>query len=294
MRYYLQVYEDRSFTSAARKLFISQQGLIKIIRTIEKEYQVKLFERFTHGLQPTEKGNIMYTYCRQMVASYDKMTGSLIHQESSQIIRVGTTSVIYSERLVDGIVEFHDQHPDMKFEFSLLGYYECERCLENNMIDLCFTVKPDNIVNYKFIPIWKDRFLLYINKKNRLYQKKNISLSDLKDEKIVLLSGDTKGGTIIRDYLKEHNFNPDVIMSTSQMGLAFAYVIGNRAIGILPEYAVPAAFRNREEVAVMQADDLSCFFQMGLFFKNRNLSMDEKILVEHIYTRLHNLSYRVD
>ncbi|HOO26901.1 MAG TPA: LysR family transcriptional regulator [Lachnospiraceae bacterium] len=45
MRCYMQLYEDRSFTKAASRMFISQQGLSRIIKSMEDEYQVSFFHR---------------------------------------------------------------------------------------------------------------------------------------------------------------------------------------------------------------------------------------------------------
>ena len=55
--YYFQaVYEERNIHTAARKLYISPQGLGKNIKMLESELNAELFIRTKSGVIPTETG----------------------------------------------------------------------------------------------------------------------------------------------------------------------------------------------------------------------------------------------
>ena len=56
LRCFRQVYEDRSINQAAKQLFITPQGLSRIITKLEGELQAPLFERTPTGMVPTESG----------------------------------------------------------------------------------------------------------------------------------------------------------------------------------------------------------------------------------------------
>ena len=45
LEYLLKIAETRSVTEAAKQLFISQPALSQIIGSIEKSYQIKIFEK---------------------------------------------------------------------------------------------------------------------------------------------------------------------------------------------------------------------------------------------------------
>lgn len=49
LRCFRQVYEDRSINQAAKQLFITPQGLSRIITKLEEELQARLFERTPMG-----------------------------------------------------------------------------------------------------------------------------------------------------------------------------------------------------------------------------------------------------
>lgn len=58
IRSFRLVYEERSVNQAAKQLFITPQGLSRIIHKLEEELQIVLFERTKGGMVPTECGGL--------------------------------------------------------------------------------------------------------------------------------------------------------------------------------------------------------------------------------------------
>ena len=71
LRYFLEVGASSSFSQAARKLFISQQGLNKAITSMEAELDVRLIDRSYGGIRLTTEGVLFYAYAKGLVADYD-------------------------------------------------------------------------------------------------------------------------------------------------------------------------------------------------------------------------------
>ena len=51
------VYQEKSISRAARRLYITPQGLGKNIRTLEAELETVLFERTKQGMRPTQSAD---------------------------------------------------------------------------------------------------------------------------------------------------------------------------------------------------------------------------------------------
>jgi DNA-binding transcriptional LysR family regulator len=73
LRYFVTVYDERSMTKAAKRLFVSQSSLSQCIRQLEKDMGVTLFERSKTSLKPTQIGEYYAYWAKQTLASEQKM-----------------------------------------------------------------------------------------------------------------------------------------------------------------------------------------------------------------------------
>ena len=60
LKCFAAVYEERSINRAAGKLFITSQGLGKVIHKLEEELDITLFERSKKGVAPTQGAAFLY------------------------------------------------------------------------------------------------------------------------------------------------------------------------------------------------------------------------------------------
>ena len=73
LQYFHVVYEERSINRAAGKLFISSQGLSKIILKLEEELKTTLFERSKKGVRPTESAVFLYEKAEEIIRQYEEI-----------------------------------------------------------------------------------------------------------------------------------------------------------------------------------------------------------------------------
>ena len=72
MRYFLEVAKTKSFTNAARRLYLSPQALGKAIREMEAEMGQPLFVRDRRALQLTAFGRSALREAEQCVSQFDR------------------------------------------------------------------------------------------------------------------------------------------------------------------------------------------------------------------------------
>ncbi len=240
MRYFIQIYEDLSITKAAKELYISQQGLSKALKNLESELNIVLFKRTNQGLFPTDKSRLLYERCRSILIEYDEMLEFLHFDqaEKKSSVRIGITNTIDSRLIANTISSFHKAHPDINLEITQLGYLDCAQYIENNWVDLCITTKPDNIRKFNFVRICQTSLKLYMHQNNILSHKKEITLKELQNENFILLSNDTKIRSDLSNVFHKYGYQPNVILSTTQLDLILEYLSSDRAVAILPELSM--------------------------------------------------------
>jgi DNA-binding transcriptional LysR family regulator len=89
------VAEDLNFTAAARRLYVSQQALSRIIQQLERTLGVRLFDRTTRSVALTRAGEAMLAAARRSTAAADDAIHAAqraAHAESPRALRVDTSS----------------------------------------------------------------------------------------------------------------------------------------------------------------------------------------------------------
>lgn len=77
LRCYREAVRTGSITRAANCMFISQQGLSKVIRSLEEELGVRLFCKEGRNVVPTEEGLLLDDFAEKVIAEYEKLRRGL-------------------------------------------------------------------------------------------------------------------------------------------------------------------------------------------------------------------------
>ena len=88
LRYYVTLYEQRSFLAAADCIPMTVQGLRKAIRLLEDELGVDLYARGREQLLFTEAGEVLYQFCVNELVQYQGLL------EKLDELRKGKRSVV--------------------------------------------------------------------------------------------------------------------------------------------------------------------------------------------------------
>ena len=67
LRYVIMVAETGTITEAASRLFISQPSLTNAIHELEKEMNIKIFDRTNKGIHISKDGEDFLGYARQVL-----------------------------------------------------------------------------------------------------------------------------------------------------------------------------------------------------------------------------------
>lgn len=109
MRYFKELAETGTFYGAAKRLFMSQQGLNKAITALEDELGAKLIDRGRRGVSLTPDGERFLAFANQTVFAYEEFLGTL-YDGKSQSARVDDPINIhvtyYSAQIASGSQEY--------------------------------------------------------------------------------------------------------------------------------------------------------------------------------------------
>jgi len=121
IKVFLRVVELGNLSAAGRDLRISPAVASNRVKELEKYLGVRLFNRTTRQLTPTEHGKIFYRGAGRIIQAVEDAEASIasVSGQPKGVIRV-TAPLGFGRRFIaSGIPEFHQQYPDIEVRLRL-------------------------------------------------------------------------------------------------------------------------------------------------------------------------------
>ena len=125
LRLFIRVVDLGSFSKAAADIGVGQPAATKMVATLEKKLGARLLHRSTHGVTPTEIGQLYYEKCT-LIAHHVEEAESVAALMQSQLqggLRI-STSVAFGRRvMVPLVMQFMRLNPKLQIELSFEDRY---------------------------------------------------------------------------------------------------------------------------------------------------------------------------
>lgn len=170
--YIYKVYEERSFTVAAQKLFVSQPALSAIIKKAEEELGFKIFNRETTPVSLTDLGQMYIAAVEDMYRVKQNLRDGINNFTSLLVgnIKVGGAAFISSFILPNIIMQFSRKYPKINIDF-----FESNSA---NLQEKLFSEEIEVLIDYDFdhnkfvsYPLKSEHILLSVPKDNPLNER---------------------------------------------------------------------------------------------------------------------------
>ncbi|NRA83176.1 MAG: LysR family transcriptional regulator [Gammaproteobacteria bacterium] len=136
---YVQVYEQKSITKAAKQLNISTSSVSKRLVKLESAIKVQLVDRTTHNLSITPLGEKFYLRCKAILDQV-KTSELLIQEENEKIdgrIRISVPEILANRTFLLGLKGFFSEFPEVNLEINVTN--DITNMIDSE-IDFCFRV----------------------------------------------------------------------------------------------------------------------------------------------------------
>lgn len=150
-RYVLEVYKERSFSKAAKKLFISQPALSATIKRIEESIGEDLFDRSTSPISLTACGEEYIRTANEIAAAEENFRTYLQNLKGLKtgVLVLGGTNLNISYILPPILETFHKEYPDITLKLEEKNIEELEKALDLGEID--FLIDGGELDQKKFM-----------------------------------------------------------------------------------------------------------------------------------------------
>lgn len=238
----------KSFTEAAKQLYISQPTISTHIQALEKELESKLIVRTTKSIELTKRGTELYECAVKMLDLRDNLLQKW-KSNDEKIIRLGVSTIPSAYILPEFLPDFCREYPDIFFHSIQSDSKEIiEGVMEDRMDVGLVGMEPEDD-HLACIPFYEDELVVIapVTERFLALQKKEQPLTELFKEPMILRekgSGTKKAADqflekegISKDSLKVAAYmnDPEAIKNSVAAGLGISIVSKKAAENMVRE-----------------------------------------------------------
>jgi len=245
--YFKAVAELEHYTLAANKLIVSQSSLSHAISDLEKELGVPLFSHHGRNIKLNKYGELFLQYVTKSLDILDEGK-SRLHDFISP--ETGTVSLGYlnclNELIPYLVSRYYTETNRMQtsFQFYLQPSRAIYAGLQGGSIDLalCMGFESGQFNTHK---IGTHDLVVIVSKKHPFAALDEISLADLKNEKIFGYNDQCQLHGITSDLYSEIGMQPDIVSENTNDSIIISSVAANLGVGIIPRPLMPTQYNTK-------------------------------------------------
>jgi DNA-binding transcriptional LysR family regulator len=243
LRCFCAVVEARGFRGAAERVHRSQPAVSQQIKALERESGQVLFERRERRVTPA--GQALYDRARQLLSDADALSRELrdFDEAASAELRLGASDTTTLYLLPPYVRAFAKAMPHTRLVIVNRPSEAVADLVLRGDIDLGITTLPIEHEDIEERELFQQGLALVTPKRHVLAQRKKLRLSDLREERFLLLDAHTRTGALLRDHFRREAFEPQVAMDSGSFEVIKRYVAEGIGLSFLPESVISTADR---------------------------------------------------
>lgn len=288
LRVFTAVADSGSMSGAAKELHVSQPTVSQAVAELEKYYGVRLFERLSQKLYLTKEGELMLSFSRHLLDSFDKMEEAMVDAAKRPLIRIGC-SVTVGTCLIQDLLDLAEkQMPQVSFQVVVANSSEIERAILTHEVDLGIVEGILESKELSVTPVCEDELVVVCGKDFPLAGEQHITLEQLNGQNYISReSGSTDRNQLEKLFEEQGIQLVRSFCSTNTEAIKNA-VLRGRGIAILSGRMIEKE-RKAGEIVVLEIEGVKATRSIMLaIHKNKYISPNMKRLIEMVQSSFTN------
>ena len=235
LRYFQVLAKIEHYTKASQALFITQPSLSYAMTELEKELDVRLFDRRGKKISLSAHGQTFLKYVNGSLSMLDegvetvRLSGPL-HGK----LTLGYISSLSSTFLPDVLTSFYKDPANGKITFNFVQNLNNALIdsLKEGHIDLAFCPDPSKDVCH--MPVHRQELILVVPRDHRCAKLSEVDLNEVKDEPFILTNRKSGLRRMIGNLFREMKIRPKVAFEAEDCNVAITFVSLNYGLSIIP------------------------------------------------------------
>ncbi|MFE6169223.1 LysR family transcriptional regulator [Viridibacillus arvi] len=225
---FCKVGKSSSFSKAANDLFMTQPAVSQAIKQLEKELDIRLFNRTPKGVTLTYEGSLLFEYANSAI--------NLLHVGEEKLLefkdlttgelKIGVGDTISKYFLLPYLEAFHNQYPNIKFKIMNGTTMELCTVLKSGEVDIAFCNFPIDDPTLELKPCIDVQDIFVCGEQYMKTITEPLSFASIVDLPLILLERQSVSRKYVDDYLmtKGVKISPEFELGSHDLLLEFAKI----------------------------------------------------------------------
>src|SRR5690606_32464752 len=205
----LTISKTMSFRKAGELLNLTQPAVSAQIKSLEEEFNTILIDR-NQPVTLTDHGKVFLEHAERMLAIVEELKQKMsdLNDNPQGHIILGTTASIAVQVLPRVLSYFQNQYPLIKTTIHTMPSAQVMSAVDHGTVDIGITYLSEKSASVSSSALYYDTFELIAAPDNPLSQYDFITIEQLNNFPLIMLSPDTLGRRFVEKIFQEHHIQP--------------------------------------------------------------------------------------
>ncbi len=217
---FCKVKELKSFSKAAKVLYLSQPTLSMHIKLLEESFELKLFDRLGREVVATKAGEVLYEYAKKILSLVDETKKALevFKERLCGELNIGASTIPGEYILPSILPKFKEKFPNVSLNLRIGDTKGIISDVLENRVELGVVGAKLENPKLEYYSFSKDKMVLISSPDVDLARKKRIDLDELKDIPFVLREEGSGTRIMVEKILKKAGLDLSMLKVVSVLG----------------------------------------------------------------------------
>jgi len=279
LRYFKTLAEYEHMTQAANALHIVQPALSRMLRNLEKELGLFLFERQGKNIRLNENGRILLHHTNNILREIDEARSVLADRKGNNERQVRLSMYAATGLMPDIIQSFKKSNPDISIRITQSGTGG-ESMPDNCDVLINSGMRPPD--RHNCMVLLHEEILLAVPVSHPLGSRKSLRLTEVAQAPFISLHKGSGLRTVTDAYCLEAGFQPKVVLESDSPSALRDLIDLGEGLCFVPKLTW-AGIDCGPKVSLVEIEEPNCVRYIYMMWsESRYISSAAKLLQKHL------------
>ncbi|WP_338749150.1 LysR family transcriptional regulator [Bacillus sp. FJAT-52991] len=220
--------KSKSFSKAAKELYMTQPAVSQAIRQLERQLDTRLFNRTPKGVSFTNEGSLLFEYVHSAIHLIDAGEEKMLEFKNLTTgeLKIGVGDTVSKYFLLPYLEVFCNKYPNIKLRIINGTTDELISILKLGEVDIVFCNFPIHDSALELRPFFEIQDIFVYGEKFKKLLSKPVSIKELLKLPLIFLEQKSNSRKYVEDYLlsKGLKISPEFELGSHDLLLEFAKI----------------------------------------------------------------------